>query len=190
MKSKLTKFYTTYDVLLNQNNRTYCGILQDLNSQELALNYQCVSTVFSVTAGAGATLSLNESERRLKEMASEDLCHYNTYVKKYEMEYETDAGQVHQKISLQDCYLILFMDNLVRLKTRSDPMPNESRTKQICTLPITLKGIPRDSSIVLAWHSENCSGEPLCTCKKDVLMTKEDFEMKLTTLSPHEDTMA
>lgn len=190
LKNKFTRLYTAYDILLNLSNRLYTGVLQDLNSQELALNFQSVSTVFSVTQSSGATLSLNESERRLKEMANEDQCYYNTYLRKYDLEYYTEAGLCKKNINLKDCHLILFMDNLVRLKFRADPCPGESRALQLCTLPITLKGIPKDSLTVASWHGADCEGQDECNCKKERKLTKEDFQKELTNLSANECKMA
>ncbi|CAG2195104.1 unnamed protein product [Mytilus edulis] len=157
--SKLKKMYGCFDTLLNLLNKNYIGLLQDINSQELAMNYRSISTVFSVTSTSGATLSLNESEQRLKEKASSDLCYYNTYLKKHAISYETVAGLTKKELSIRDCILILMMDNLVRLKYDNDPDPGESRSMQICTLPITVKGMLKDALIVESWHDEQvCDG--------------------------------
>jgi hypothetical protein len=40
---------------------------------------------------------------------------------------------------------------------------------QICTLPITLKGLPKDAHIIDKWHDDNiCDGTENCKCKEDV----------------------
>ena len=64
---------------MNILSKNYIGLLEDVNSQELAINYQSINVVFSVASFSGATLSLNESEQRMKEKANSDLCYYNTY---------------------------------------------------------------------------------------------------------------
>ncbi|CAC5388681.1 unnamed protein product [Mytilus coruscus] len=185
--SKLKKMYGCFDTLLNLLNKNYIGLLQDINSQELVMNYRSISTVFSVTSTSGATLSLNESEQRLKEKASSDLCYYNTYLKKHTISYETVAGMIRKELSIRDCIPILMMDNLVRLKYHNDPDPGESRSMQICTLPITVKGMPKDALIVESWHDEQvCNGTDSCVCKEDKQLTKEDLEDLVLTLSPVE----
>lgn len=123
-------------------------------------------------------------------MANEDQCYYNTYLRKYDLEYYTEAGLCKKNINLKDCHLILFMDNLVRLKFRADPCPGESRALQLCTLPITLKGIPKDSLTVASLHGADCEGQDECNCKKERKLTKEDFQKELTNLSTNECTMA
>jgi hypothetical protein len=119
--SKLKKLYGHYDSHLNLLNKNYIGLLQDINSQELAMNYHSINTVFSVTSASGATLSLNEAEQRMKEKANSDYCYYNTYLKKREVIYETVSGVKKEQINIRNCILVLMMDNLVRLKYHKDP---------------------------------------------------------------------
>jgi hypothetical protein len=69
----------------------------------------------------------------MKEKANSDFCYYNTYLRKYSIEYETVGGLVHNKVNLRGCVLIIMMDNLVRLKYHKDPEPGECRSMQICT---------------------------------------------------------
>ena len=79
LNSKLKKLYCLFDSLLNILSKNYIGLLQDVNSQELAINYQFIKIFLSITSSSGATLSLNESEQRMKEKANSDFCYYNTY---------------------------------------------------------------------------------------------------------------
>ena len=116
------------------------------------MNYHSVNKVFSITASTGTTLSLNAAERNLKTKSSSDKCYYNTYLRKYELEYDSQGGTKQGFVSLRDCFLVFMMDNLVRLKYHSDPNPGENRSMQICTLPLTLKGVPKDASVVETWH--------------------------------------
>ncbi|KAJ8303147.1 hypothetical protein KUTeg_019543 [Tegillarca granosa] len=134
-----------------------------------------------------ATLSLNESEKRLKEKAISDFCYYNTYLKKYELTYESDCGIVQRPVNLWDCILIVLMDNLVRLKYHKDPEPGESRSMQICTLPITIKGLPKDARVVDNWHDANiCDTTNECKCKDNNRLTKEEFEDGIICLNKKE----
>ena len=65
------------------------------------------------------------------------------------------------------------MDNLVRLKYHRDPNPGESRSFQLCTLPLTVKGIPTDSDQVAKWHdSQVCNESDYCFCKADANIDK------------------
>ncbi|CAC5394942.1 unnamed protein product [Mytilus coruscus] len=50
------------------------------------------------------------------------------------------------------------MDNLVRMTFRSDPLPGENRSGQLCTLPVTLQGLPKDSLVTDSWHTTDCLG--------------------------------
>ena len=88
IETKLTSLYNTVDILLNVYNRNYFGVLQEKNTNHLIMNYKCVRTVFNITSKTGATLSLNAAEQRLKAKTSRDLCYFNTYLKKYPIEYE------------------------------------------------------------------------------------------------------
>ncbi|KAJ8309906.1 hypothetical protein KUTeg_011771 [Tegillarca granosa] len=187
LQNKLKKMYFLFDTLLNLMNKNYIGLIQDANSQELAMNYHSINTVFSVSSFAGATLSLNESEKRLKEKAISDFCYYNTYLKKYELTYESDCGIVQRTVNLRDCRLIVLMDNLVRLKYHKDPEPGESRSMQICTLPITVKGLPKDARVVDNWHDANiCDTTNECKCKDNNRLTKEEFEDDVICLNKKE----
>ena len=47
--------------------------------------------------------------------------------------------------NLRECILTLMLDNLVSTKYHNDPNPGESRSFQMCALPITIKGILDDS---------------------------------------------
>jgi hypothetical protein len=49
LNSKLKKLYCLFDSLLNILNKNYIGLLQDVNSQELAMNYQSINVLRSNT---------------------------------------------------------------------------------------------------------------------------------------------
>ena len=185
LQNKLVKLYGIYDSGLNSYNKNYIGILQQLNSQELIVNYHSLATVFEITSHAGCTQSLKASERWLQDAADPDKSYFETYVKRYPLVYKA-AGENTQKrhvVSLRECIVILFMDNLVRLTVHEDPDPGQSRTSQICTLPITLKGLPRNTDEVKHWHDESCvadSGEEEeCDCLDPNTMEKEDLKLLL-----------
>ncbi|CAC5410224.1 unnamed protein product [Mytilus coruscus] len=67
-----------------------------------------------------------------------------------------DSELEYIQLDHKQCHLALLMDNLVHLTIKTDPLPGESRTNQICTLPLTIKGIPKDSCLVESWHGEDC----------------------------------
>ena len=76
---------------------------------------------------------------------------------------------------------------MVRLKTKEDPNPGESRSKQICTLPITLQGLPKNALETKKWHDDTiCNGVDQCLCKKAKVLTKENFRNTLLDLSTQE----
>ena len=164
LQSKVSKLHTNFDGLISVHNRKYSGVLQDLNTKELAMKYHSISSLFAITSKTGATQSLRTAERLLKQEADSDLCYFNTYLKKYPMRYTSSAGDICQEISMRDCHLIIGLDNLVRLTFHQDPMPGQSRSHQVCTLPITISGVPKDAFITLSWHSEHCDGLAECNC--------------------------
>ena len=67
---------TSFDNLLNVSN--YIGTIQELNTTELMMNYHDICTVFAVTNTSGATQSLQNADRQLKQESDRDLCYYNT----------------------------------------------------------------------------------------------------------------
>ncbi|XP_045182551.2 uncharacterized protein LOC123541205 [Mercenaria mercenaria] len=80
------------------------------------------------------------------------------------------------------------LDNLVKLQYTGDPNPGEHRSKQICTLPITLQGLPLDSEITREWHQPDCEGVIDCLCKKSITLRKEDVERVLLQPTEREET--
>ena len=111
--NKITRLYSLYDTGLNTINRNYSRFIQDMNSDELAINHNSLTTVFSLSSNFGASLSHRTAERRLVEQADPDLCYYNTYIKKYPMIYMTSLSRTDTKqmVSMRDCHIILFLDN-------------------------------------------------------------------------------
>ncbi|CAC5356709.1 unnamed protein product [Mytilus coruscus] len=186
LTTKLDRLYGLYDAMLNRFNRTFIGILQQANTDELAMHFKSVTSVFSITNSTGISTSLIQAERKIKERTANDLCYYNTYLKRYPLRYETQEGELENLVSLQECHLILMMDNLVRLITYSDPNPGENRTGQVCILPLTLQGLPIDNVITDKWHLENCNQTDRCLCKNTTTLTKNDFDLSLVSLKPDE----
>ena len=189
LKAKFSRLYQQYDTLLNVYNRKYCGILQDRNTQELSMHYQSINSVFNITSGSGITQSLNVAENKLKRKAHNELTYYNTFLRRHPMTYNSVSGLITRKLCIRDCILILMMDNLVRLKKLTDPNPGESRSLQMCTLPITLKGVPQNAIDVDQWHDSSCdanTNDTDCICKKDVQLTKDSLETCVLQLSMEE----
>ena len=185
VKSKLGRIYGLYDSLLNTFNKKYIGVLQQANTDELAMHYRSIDTVFSITSSTGVSSSLMHAERKIKERTANYLCYYNTYIKLYPLKYETAQGFVDKKLNLQECHIILMMDNLVRLTTKSDPDPGESRTGQLCTLPLTIQGLPKDNVETRRWHLEGCNLSN-CVCKYSTELRKEDFNSVLSVHTKEE----
>ena len=58
---------------------------------------------------------------------------------------------------------------------------------QICTLPITIKGMPKDAAVVDSWHDHQIfDGTDACLCKVDQELTKEDFRQNVLHLNQAE----
>ncbi|XP_045186732.2 uncharacterized protein LOC123544733 [Mercenaria mercenaria] len=187
LQNKYSRFYSLYDILLNIHNKKYHGIVQEMQTKELSMNFQCISTVFQVTSTAGATQSLRTAERKLKQESEIELTYYNTYLKKYPLTYTSSAGTKTDLVNLRGCILILMMDNLVRMKYHGDPNPGEHRSMQICTLPITVKGLPIDSIETETWHESSCqTSQNICECKKDTHLQKDQIDTYILSLSEEE----
>lgn len=139
-RTKLFRLYQAFHSLLNVYDRQYIGVLQDVMSDQLAFGYHNTGTVFNVTSHAGITRSLRDSERRLKREANDTDSQYNAYLRYHKIDYVTSVGGLAHEASLQDCHLVMLIDNLVRLTFHSDPARGENRSSQVCTLPITMKG--------------------------------------------------
>lgn len=181
--SKVEKLYRVHDILLNTFNKNFSGIYHTANTEELLIEYKSVQSVFDVTFSSGITSSLRYAENNLKKKASDEICYYNTFLKQHKLEYTNISGQVCPSTSLRQCHVILMLDNLVRLRYIADPNPGEGRSKQLCTLPITLQGLPVVSAITSLWHGENCDGSNECCCKQQTKLTKNDVEWVLLKLS-------
>ena len=188
LHKKFEKLYLVYDILLNVYNKHFIGVLQQANTQELLTEYKNISTVFDVTSSAGATTSLIVAERKLKKRSDQDLCYFNTYLKRHKLSYDTVAGAQQKEISLRECHLILLLDNLVKCthKRTTTTKRGDALTNQMCTLPITLQGFPEDSAVTEAWHTAECDGTVNCICKQSVVLTKTDIDDVLISLSPDE----
>jgi hypothetical protein len=186
LQQKLRKLYGAYDILLNIYNKNFAGILQSTNTNELLIEYKSIKTVFDVTSAAGATTSLKKAEIQLKKDANDDLCYYNTFLKAHNLCYEAIGGEQKTVVSLRECHAILMLDNLVRLKYVADPNPGEHRSKQICTLPITLQGLPIDSVVTEQWHHADCDGSFNCVCKQAKQLYKSDIDDVLLRNNKHE----
>ena len=105
------------------------------------------------------------------------------------LEYESDSGQGKHPVRMRDCYVIIMVDNLVRLKHKEDPNRGENRSKQLCLLPITIQGIPADSSVVKSWHEPAiCNDTENCPCKQPVIPVKNDIQSALLQLSAKESS--
>ena len=46
---------------------------------------------------------------------------------------------------------------------------------QLCTLPITVKGLPRNSKVTDTLHTDNCDGSDNCSCKDKTDIRKQDI---------------
>ena len=57
----------------------------------------------------------------------------------------------------------------------------------MCTLPITLQGLPLDSHITQKWHTADCDGSNNCICKQQDLLTEQDVDWCLFEKTLEED---
>ena len=189
---KLQRLYFTYDILLNVFNKQHVGLLQERNTYELIMGSKSVTTVFHITTNSGATMSFRVAEIKLKERATKELCYFNTYKRYHHFQYQSVAGPKVGQVRISDCPVkCLLLDNLVRLRYHSDPKPGEHRSQQMCTMPITIKGVPADEEQLVSWHNVDCdmpTGTGICSCMKDIAFTSTDASLP-TILLPEESSV-
>lgn len=188
-QQRLEKLYGTYDVLLNLFNKNFIGIFQQANTNELLIDYKAIRSVFDITSSSGTTTSLSTGETKLKQRANDDLCYFNTYIKAHELLYKTVTHDTRKNVSLRQCHLILMLDNLVRLRKVGNPDRGEIRSDPMCTLPITLQGLPLDSFITDDWHLPECDGSLQCSCKNAEHLRPDDIKKVLLEPQNNEQTL-
>ncbi|CAC5391280.1 KIF21 [Mytilus coruscus] len=172
----------------SQNEQNYSGITQDMNTDELLVNYHSVSTVFDVISHLGITQSQKTGDRRLKVHADPEMCYFFTFLKQYPLIYrnvEENEESVHS-VSIKQCHLALLMDNLGICRSKQIRCLVRTELHKF-TLPLTIKGIPRDSFQVQNWHSEECDGTNECICKEVKVLQKTDLNRTFLELYPEEE---
>ncbi|CAC5362525.1 unnamed protein product [Mytilus coruscus] len=151
-----------------------------MNTEELIVNYHSISTVFDVTTQSGITKSLKSATRWLQARSDLDKRYYDAYLKHYSLEHQDPQGEVSKmEVCMRDCYNIVYLDNLVRWSIHADPDPGKNRTSQICTLPITIKGLPKQSYIIKSWHQEDCDLLVNCNCMQQIKLGKDQCKLLL-----------
>lgn len=177
IRSKVPRLSTIYEACLNTFNKNYFGPLQEMNTAELIVNYHKATTVFGITQRSGVSMSLISAENRLKRQSNKERLYFNTYLKQHPLEFEalTDTSVQPHAVSMRDCHLIFLVDNLVRTQKKRDPESGRMKSIQLCTLPITVKGLPRNSKVTDAWHSDTCDGANECSCKDRIQIPKSDI---------------
>ncbi|CAG2244894.1 unnamed protein product [Mytilus edulis] len=178
--TRIGKLYCLLDSGFNISNRKYHGILQQMNTEELIVNYHSISTVFDVTTQSGITKSLKSATRWLQARSDLDKRYYDAYLKQYPLEHKDPQGEVSKmEVCMRDCYNIVYLDNLVRWSIHADPDPGKNRTSQICTLPITIKGLPKQSYIIKSWHQQDCDLLVNCNCMQQIKLGKDQCKLLL-----------
>ncbi|VDI35096.1 Hypothetical predicted protein [Mytilus galloprovincialis] len=188
VKPKISALYCQFEAHLKTLNQSYGGIIQDIYTDELLVNYHNISTVFSLTSHAGISHSQRTGDRRLRKNADPEICYYRTFMKKYQLTYrgiDQDA-ECLQEVSMKQCHLALLMDNLVHLTMNVDPHPGQSRTNQLCTLPLTVKGIPKNAHLTSCWHTNSCDQDRFCSCMHETELGKDDVNKTFLEQTPDE----
>ena len=177
LKFKIIRLYNLYDTLLNTVNKLHTGIIQELSTSQLMMNYQSLEFTMRVTHLFGVTVSNTTGDEKWNQRATDDANYFNYALRKYPLTYETKAGKSQNLVSLRDCYNIAMRDNLVTVTEKSNPLPAESRHGQICTVQGTDIGIPRDSIVIDEVHNDNgCDGDDTyCQCLQPKVLQKGDL---------------
>lgn len=152
IRSLIGKLYQHFHSLLGVVSQTHHGVVQQINSDELIFEHHNVETVFSVAASSGATLGKDTADRRLGNLTHPDRLYSNTYLRKHSLRYvrQHDDCELDHKVAIQGCHVVLLMDNLVKLQFLKNREPGLCTTQHLNTLPITLCGIPKDSTAALS----------------------------------------
>ena len=187
VKKKIRKLLVQFEGLMKIKDKKYTGVLQELHTKLLMMGYHDINTVFQIGSDTCSTLSLSKADQMLKSESEPNLCHFNVYLKKNPLAYVSGGKPVTRRIGLRDCHNTVNLDNFVRLNWKRDPTPGESRSSQVCTIPITIGGVPKDADICQSWHSQDCDqNHPECSCKVEVPLNKDDFLHKILNLLPEE----
>ena len=101
----------------------------------------------------------------------DDTCYFNTYLKEHQI--KSGAGEESFFSANLRHNVIIMLDNLERLKFRSDTGPGESRSKLICTLPLTIWGVSKSQPEFRVWHDPACHTFTSCDCKRYKTMIKK-----------------
>ena len=189
LKPRLNKFYMIYDILLNIYNKNHLGIIQEMNSAELMVNYRSVINSFKLTHSMGITTAFCTNELRWKYDDQDDKVYFDYALQPSALTYETDAG-ISEIGCLRDCLIIAMRDNLVTLTERSDPLPGETRSASLCTIQGTDIGIPKNSTVIKSYHEiNNCEGlDQECPCLQPITLQKSDFADVFLNLTAEEKT--
>ena len=177
VRSKVPRLTSIYEACLNTFNKNYFGPTQQMNTAELIVNYHNATTVFNIAQSSGISMSLISAEKKLKEQANKERLYFRTYLKHHHLAYQalTDGSVLPHEVSLRDCHLIFLVDNLVRTQKKRDPDSGRMKSIQLNTLPITVKGLPRNSKITDSWHTNECDGSENCCCKDATEIPKKDI---------------
>ena len=186
---KLLSLYSSFEACQSILNKKHNSLLQEIRTDDLMINFHNITDVFSLTAATHITQSLRTGDRRLRRASDPDFCYYNTYLKKHPLMYTNvdEAEQLLHSIDLRKCHLIFCVDNLVGLTMKNDPPPGVKRSNQICTLPITVIGVPQDAAITQRWHQPHCHFSTACNCKDPSTLSKTDVDRVLLTRSHEEE---
>lgn len=133
LTEKLKDLYACYDRLLNVFNKNHIGVLQRRNTDELVMNYSSVQTVFSVTSSVGATLSLKEADKSLKERSMSDVAH-RSCVSKFESLSKRQSEQSVDELMKTNAFSVEKYGNLQSKHVLNENDSNETQTKAVKSL--------------------------------------------------------
>ena len=149
-----------------------------------------VRHMYTLTSKTGISAGYDYADRDLRLRGLDEVQYFETYIKMYEIPCLIGPHMKNVTVSMHECIVILMVDNLVKLKKRSDPDPGVSHSNSICTLPITLQGLPKMSSVIETWHDEAiCDRSNFCACKHGVKLTKDDIDQTLFACSAAQNDM-
>ena len=93
--------------------RSHFGIIQEQNTTEGMVNYQCLTDIFKLTPIMGITQSQRDAKGQRKLRATDERNYCNCAIHKYPLKYDSAGGQVNTMIPLRDYFVFAMLDNLV-----------------------------------------------------------------------------
>ena len=192
LQRKMGKLYLLHDALTKVRNSQHIGVMQEMFSLELAIDYANLDTVFGATSTANMSRSRSGAEDVIHRLSQYDKIAYDVFIRSHPLKCKShhEDNESTKLIQFKDCHCIFEIDNLVKLTQHCDPARGHTHYTSIPTLPMTLKGVPKDHHAISQWHQADCDGSLAnCTCKDRQDLRPEDVHPVLFDVSEEQEVV-